>query len=563
MSEKNIIGEILSNHFDNLSKSASVSIGLYAEGDYRATDIRRVVSVLRENGIDAVLATSEEAKDLSKFIVDETGIRTPLFFPEDAKKATIDIIKALDENNIGIMGYALPQTKDNLTYSSFTTVDKGLREMQVAEKEFVSSQLSKIADMPAVTSFAPNSIYRGGTLGNNPYAVITAFAHARDCAFGSESVEIARLFTGANRDAWAGRIHYPEVDGKAYGFLYEYEKAPDQLFYDNYGIENRKVSSSGVFETPIFEHRNKLKAVYLECDGKIVQIAGANGKYISPEWEHFAELHNPSALNTSMERIARNNAIKVAAERGEAISYVKRDPQILAQEEAMVTAVKKQAAQAESGVSSATKSATASALRQQAAGSQARVRAVKKTTAAQTARKTLQSLNQAYDNTFDAIMKWGDKHAPQWMNRLEEATVQKAAKDFMKTKTGQAMAKQIEKKVGKELAASIAKKIPVLCLAVGAACVYDRLKEGEYLKALGEGASSVAAMVPGAGTLVSMGLDSAIIMDDLKIFGHGVIKADPNRHMTAESTGVQKPMIVDVPRQKSSSLAERLARCRR
>ena len=114
---------------------------------------------------------------------------------------------------------------------------------------------------------------------------------------------------------------------------------------------------------------------------------------------------------------------------------------------------------------SAMKATTAAALKGQATKAATKAKTAAKT-AGQATKKTLLALNKAHDNAFDAIMKWGDKHAPQWMNKVEEATVQKAAEKFMKTKSGQAIAKQIEKRIGKEVAVSIAKKIPFLLLSL-------------------------------------------------------------------------------------------------
>ena len=211
----------------------------------------------------------------------------------------------------------------------------------------------------------------------------------------------------------------------------------------------------------------------------------------------------------------------------------------------IATAEKSVEKQAEQAVTSATeKVATKSAMKATAVQAGAKVAKTAKT-AGKVTKETLLAVNKAYDDTFDAIMKWGDKHAPQWMNHVEEATVQKAAEKFMKTKSGQAIAKQIEKKVGKEVAASIAKKIPILCLGVGAVCVYDRVKEGEYLKAVGEGASALVANVPGLGTLASFGLDGAMLSDDLKVFEHGVMPKDPNSHMAAESTFVARQIVAE------------------
>ena len=211
----------------------------------------------------------------------------------------------------------------------------------------------------------------------------------------------------------------------------------------------------------------------------------------------------------------------------------------------IATAEKSAEKQAEQAVTSATeKVATKSAMKATAAKTGEKVAKTAKT-AGKVAKETLLAANKAYDDTFDAIMKWGDKHAPQWMNKVEEKTVQKAADAFMKTKSGQAIAKQIEKKVGKEVAASIAKKIPILCLGVGAVCVYNRVKEGEYLKAVGEGASALVANVPGLGTLASFGLDGAMLSDDLKVFEHGVMPKDPNSHVAAESTFVAQQIVAE------------------
>jgi len=292
---------------------------------------------------------------------------------------------------------------------------------------------------------------------------------------------------------------------------------------------------------------------------QFMQSAGINGIY-SPDREIYA-IYDTSKMNIKVKEAIVLNGTNIPKSllTDNSIIHIQEELVNRAEEAHILTtegnALQKASASAgetinatigksaENAVTLATeKVATKSAMKATAAKAGEKVAKTAKT-AGKAAKETLLAANKAYDDTFDAIMKWGDKHAPQWMNKVEEKTVQKAAEKFMKTKSGQAIAKQIEKKIGKEAAISIAKKIPLICLGVGAMCVYDRLKEGEILKAVGEGTSALAANVPGLGTLVSFGLDGAMLSDDLKIFEHGVMPRDPNSHVAAESTFVEKPEI--------------------
>ena len=101
---------VFSDHFDNVTKPLSVSLGLYLEGN----DVQDVVRALRENGIDAVPYYAPEVKDnLNCFVVDGTGIRTPILNPEDAIKATADMFEIMKQNNI-LTSRALPVSQENL-----------------------------------------------------------------------------------------------------------------------------------------------------------------------------------------------------------------------------------------------------------------------------------------------------------------------------------------------------------------------------------------------------------------------------------------------------------------
>lgn len=62
------------------------------------------------------------------------------------------------------------------------------------------------------------------------------------------------------------------------------------------------------------------------------------------------------------------------------------------------------------------------------------------------------------------------------------------------------------------------KAVPIIGTLAGGYMTYDYAKRGEYLKALLAGTSTVASLVPVGGTLVSMGIDSYLIGDDLGMF---------------------------------------------
>lgn len=73
------------------------------------------------------------------------------------------------------------------------------------------------------------------------------------------------------------------------------------------------------------------------------------------------------------------------------------------------------------------------------------------------------------------------------------------------------------KNLGKVLkgAKFVAKKIPGVSLVAGGIAAANRAMEGDWVGALGEAASGVAGMVPGAGTAVSTFIDAALIAHDM------------------------------------------------
>lgn len=301
----------ISNHFDELASPAIVSIGLKTQAQ-----IFEIVSILRQNGLNAAGYYNNEALSPETFVVDSSGIRTPLLSPQDALQATVDLYNVLTTNNIEILGHALPQTIDSFVYIGKGT-DRTINITENAQEinpninpeqisSFISSQLANLDNYPHYTPAemdAQNAdeklLYRGGTLGNQPFALPTT-RRARDTAYGTPKFSRASKYaTGA----YSVGITYQPINNKHYGFIYEFDAAPDQKYYKAYGIEHGKqdpgFDNNGEdidlkYETPLFSHRNKCRGIYLQYgdkdDTKIIKIA-ENGQFISPEWEKFTKLH--------------------------------------------------------------------------------------------------------------------------------------------------------------------------------------------------------------------------------------------------------------------------------
>ncbi|MDO4162711.1 MAG: hypothetical protein Q4D80_06910, partial [Pseudomonadota bacterium] len=109
----------LSNYFEGLDENVAVAI------DYRNIDrivkpenIQSVVSLLREQGIDAVAYFDRDAAEPGKFVITESGILCPNMKPEDALKSTVYIENLMLDNGYNLLGHANPQTAKSLVYSA-------------------------------------------------------------------------------------------------------------------------------------------------------------------------------------------------------------------------------------------------------------------------------------------------------------------------------------------------------------------------------------------------------------------------------------------------------------
>lgn len=301
------LSEVFSDHFDHIAHPVSVSLGIVLEDK----NIEDIVDILRSNGINAIPFYSPKVKDdMSCFVVDGSGIRSPILSPDDAIKATADVFEIMHHHNIKT-SRALPVSRENMipaiskAYHNKLIDVAGNNPSESNLDEFLSLQLECALQMPSAALQNNGSLYRGGTLGDNPYA-ITPHQRRRDGAYASNDVNTALEYADGKK---GNGFSFPEIDVKgrgktSYGFLYEFAECDGQRFYGMAEIENPygseeckgRAENRPDYETLIVPNRNPLKAVYLKVDDKIVQIADEKG-YFSKDLERFAHIHTPYNTN--------------------------------------------------------------------------------------------------------------------------------------------------------------------------------------------------------------------------------------------------------------------------
>lgn len=89
--------------------------------------------------------------------------------------------------------------------------------------------------------------------------------------------------------------------------------------------------------------------------------------------------------------------------------------------------------------------------------------------------------------------------------------------------------------VGKGGLKALLKKIPLLGTLIGLGMSYKRFKDGDYTGAGMEFLSSILTLVPGAGTIASLGVDAALIATDVKgITGSKSLDKDNTKNTSEE-----------------------------
>ncbi len=325
--------------------------------DFDPTHVDDLVNILREKGIDAVSFLDKQAADPSKFVVNANGVQCPFMEPEDALKATVIIETAARDHNFHLIGHATPQSVQNMLYSadkkperkrneSQNTVDniidikashpqkekfEALEEKYGAYKDFINKKINDaytgsqsvdfdVLDVKNVYEDGGEFLFRGGSLGANPYAVISQF-NSRKVAHSSPAPSICSSFSGKGHSfsTRGGAVYETTESGLEYGFIYKLRSMGDkQQYYCNVGLEtatNPKNIQNGIalrgipnpwngfngeiYETPVLPHHNKLEAIYVHVgksnENRLFEIPlDENGNIRDQEWRDFMEMHEPT-----------------------------------------------------------------------------------------------------------------------------------------------------------------------------------------------------------------------------------------------------------------------------
>jgi len=356
-SHQDEIRHSLSNYFEGLDEPVAVVIGINEKGCRDCDDaanINKMVTLLRQNGIDAVSFLDEEAVKPDKFVVNSQGVLFPFMSPQDALKATVEIENLMLDNGLKLVGHANPLTSKAILYPApkgisydkkvdleFAHPNKDLFHQIEAHnggdyKNFIAERVKfayensfKIdINQRSLENVAQgvNSLFRGATLGGNPYAVVSE-SNSRKVAHSSPALSVCVGFSGkgSTQSTRGGGVYEGTSDGLYYGFVYEFESMGDeQIYYQNVGLEtgwhSKKLEESNkswsshdgdIYETPVLPHHNKLKAIYLHVDHSNVGISGEdgsdvalhrfyaipldeNGQIKDQKWQDFLELHEPT-----------------------------------------------------------------------------------------------------------------------------------------------------------------------------------------------------------------------------------------------------------------------------
>jgi|GEM_PF-2100958 len=328
-----LVEEVISNNFSGLDRPCSISIsvkslyddnsfveGLKSKEEIFDDDILRIVNMLRENGIDAVPYNSVEAADIRRFVVDRSGIVSPMLSSEDAVQAVADITDILQKNNEDIKGYVFPKTKESLTYYTnkknhdiVANNENSALAKQISDKygmtveqfsDKISQEISKLPEIDVKSrsqSRDYTTCFRGGTFGSNPYAVL-ANRRSKDCAYYTPVMDTALDYSHGLKDS--------------IGFIAEIQTSDDQKFYNDWGLETRGSEVKklkNAYETLGLAYKNPVKAMYMVKNGKTYQIANENG-FISKEIELFAKLHDGKSLADNEIMCQRGNTLKEIAD---------------------------------------------------------------------------------------------------------------------------------------------------------------------------------------------------------------------------------------------------------
>lgn len=282
---------------------------------YNMNAVLNITNYLREIGIDAVPFYDKECADASKTVVTLTGIQSPILTPKKAKEFAMKVTqlseKLTQERCIDSFHVVSMYPVQGSQFSPISATSKKkyggeiepdinntdineIRakygfdlEYKLCKEAMNSPQLISIEDIVKKNEEGVNFLYRGGSLGDNPYALLN-FKEGKNIVYSSPNIKTALEYSGAK--GWYGcRMKAHSSNDKEedirFGLVYEYEASKTTEIYSDYSMENgmspfiskksSEIKSSEYndnvyIETPVFPEKNKCTNIYmhLKKDGK-------------------------------------------------------------------------------------------------------------------------------------------------------------------------------------------------------------------------------------------------------------------------------------------------------
>lgn len=601
-----------SNHYNifDIAKNGEIKMSRFTNGQWNWTiENAGGLSKTYTSSKGAVIWHFEDETKKTKSVFNQPSIginnvQRVISYDKNTKQRTVSYRKVIDGKRVAcdVEGNVLKEG---------TALMENLQNRQTAPHKFPSvadiKGVEKIDLYHGSRNFFENYDYsKARTVGGAQFGLGQYFTSKESMAYGYATLDKENPFIEKGMETNGEKVTTQKViyHGELSGDDLKNILVPEKMTNLDYDVLIKKAEQQG--KSDIVEALKKIKATVTNRDidlcqwlrqpenVQFMQSAGINGVY-SPNRDVYA-IYDTSRMNIEIKEAVVLNGTEIPksliADKSiihiqESLVEGKENLQILTTkgsilqrvgkvEDKNITAVIKTteknalkiAGQSikEQAKKTATRAATSSALKTQAKN------------AAKSTGEALLKANAAYDKFFDDTMAQCMKlneSMPQWIqrgcnavdkamaktvdNKVTRASAKKleqAAEAFAKTKTGQKITEKFAaaamKVGGKEAAASLAKKIPIVCLVAACYFAEERAKNGEGVKACGEILSGVCGCIPGPGTVASLAIDGSMLADDLKVamggtssfedfFEHGIIQADPYADMVAaESTRIKE-----------------------
>ncbi len=295
------------NAAEGLSEPVAIFMGVSSRQNPRLNlvddEINALVTGFEKYGIKATRFDAKQAKETSRLVVSETGIRTP-FVPAAEFADTVNLINSIiseippvEGHKLKQHGFAHPVTisqmmdpvRENETERySFVYGVKANPDPQKAEDimqkhgdNFIQHMLEKAKELPDAKLDESGQSYYNGSNFPQPY-LIAPKTESRALIYACDDYHIA--------------CYYCSTEGSEYGFIKEFESIEGITGYMDFGIENADGPVAGnAYEVALYPGNSRLKNIILDLNengGHVFKVIPQN----DPEWQDFMELHRPGYI---------------------------------------------------------------------------------------------------------------------------------------------------------------------------------------------------------------------------------------------------------------------------